>query len=303
LGTPPVFASAKLVRALVLGAVTLSAASLLGERSASAQPTFTVTTNAYDGSEWWGTMTFKNNGPAPTSNYSVEFDVPSGVHCTAEPDAVPAGATLSPLNGAGTQTVANHCVFTWSNTTALLAGKSKTFNYSADAQNFSAASNVTVKDNGTGATCDTFAITKNSYDGPEWWGTLTFKNGGPYNSYNYKVEFDVPQGSHCTNDAVPSGATLSPLTGTGSSAHTTSNHCVFSWSNASPIAPGGSKTFNYSTDTQNFKSASNVQASDSSTCVGSACLELGAVCDPLSTTTFCCSNVCVCPPLGCGCGI
>ena len=43
-----------------------------------------------------------------------------------------------------------------------------------------------------GAICSTFAVTKNVYDGPDWWGTITFKNGGPYNSYNYKVEFDVP---------------------------------------------------------------------------------------------------------------
>jgi hypothetical protein len=63
------------------------------------------------------------------------------------------------------------------------------------------------------------------------------------------VEFDVPAGAHCTNDAVPSGATLSPLTGSGSSAYTTGNHCVFTWSNTTPLAAGASKTFNYSTST------------------------------------------------------
>jgi hypothetical protein len=294
-----------LVGSLVLGALALSAATLLTEQSAQAQPAFTITKNTYDGSEWWGTITFKNTGTTSSSSYKVEFDVPAGAHCTAEPESVPPGATLSPLTGTGSSahTVSNHCVFTWNNTTLLQPGQSKTFNYSADVQNFSAASNVVASDNGSGATCSTFTVTKNVYDGPEWWGTVTFRNNGPFSSYNYKVEFDVPAGTHCTADAVPSGATLSPLTGTGSSARTVSNHCVFSWSNASPVASGGSKTFNYSTDSQNFKSASNVQVSDASTCTGGACLPLANSCDPFDLVNLCCSNICICPPAGgCFCG-
>jgi hypothetical protein len=109
----------------------------------------------------------------------------------------------------------------------------------------------------------TFNVTKNVYDGPDWWGTITFKNNGPASSSNYIVAFDVPTGVHCTNDYVPPGATLSPLTGSGSSARTTSNHCVFTWTNASAIGAGLSKTFNYSTDSQSFSSASNLGVSDS----------------------------------------
>jgi hypothetical protein len=321
---------ARLARALVMSAVALAGTGLAAE-SALAQPTFTVSKNVYDGPEWWGTISFRNNGPVATSSYQVEFDLPSGVHCTAEPESVPPGATLSPLTGSGSsaRTTSNHCVFKWTNTTPLQPGQSKTFNYSADAQNFSAASNVKVKDNGNTATCSTFAVTKNVYDGPEWWGTISFKNGGPYSSYNYKVEFDIPAGFHCTNDYVPPGATLSPLVGTGSSARTVSNHCVYSWSNASPIAQGGSKTFNYSTDnnSNSFKSASNLQVSDRATCVGApacmaaqsychpsegppccnglacnngqceavACLVSGAACEPLAGT-ICCSLVCACDP-------
>lgn len=285
----------KIVRMAGSLALVLAASSLAAE--ASAQPTFTVTKNVYDGPEWWGTITFRNNGPTATANFTVEFDVPSGGHCTAEPESVPPGATLSPLTGSGpAHTVSNHCVFTWTNTTPLQPGQSKTFNYSTDKQNFSSASNVQIKDHSTGATCSTFQITKNVYDGPQWWGTISFKNGGPYNSYNYKVEFDVPAGYHCTNDYVPPGATLSPLNGVGPSARTVSNHCVYSWSNASPIAPGGSKTFNYSTDNNktSFKSASNLQVSDSATCVGvPACLPVGSVCTIL-TGSPCCGDGCAC---------
>jgi hypothetical protein len=285
---------------LLLCTAALAAGTFLAEGTASAQANFTITKNTYDGPQWWGTITFKNNGPSSSSSFKVEFDVPAGVHCTAEPESVPPGATLTPLTSDGSRTVSNHCVFTWNNTTPLQPGQSKTFNYSTDSQNFSSASNVVASDNGSGAVCSTFTVTKNVYDGPQWWGTITFKNNGPFNSYNYKVEFDVPAGVHCTNDYVPPGATLSPLNGTGSSARTVSNHCVYSWSNASPVAPGGSKTFNYSTDSQKFKSASNVVVSDSSTCVGGSCIPLGETCDPLNS--ICCSNLCICPPgFGCSC--
>jgi hypothetical protein len=314
LETTKTFAGARLVRALVLGVAALSASSLLLEGSASAQPTFTVTKNVYDGDDWWGTITFRNNGPVTTSSYKVEFDVPSGKHCTN--DYTPPGATLSPLSGSGSsaRTVSNHCVFNWASTTPLLPGQSKTFNYSTDTQSFSSASNVRVKDNGNTAICSTFAVTKNVYDGPDWWGTISFKNGGPFNSYNYKVEFDIPAGKQCTNDYAPPGATLSPLTGSGSSAKTVSNHCVFTWSNASPIAPGGSKTMNYSTNSNSnsFKSASNLQVSDPSTCVGApACLPQNAYCNA-SEGTACCAGLsceggqCVVPaclPAGSACTI
>src|SRR5437899_2773953 len=101
-----------------------------------------------------------------------------------------------------------------------------------------------------------FSVTNNTYDGPNFWGTITVKNGGP-SATGYSVEFDVPSGVHCTNDAVPSGATLSPLSGSGSSAATKSNHCKFTWASAK-LASGASTTFNYSTDASNFKSASKV---------------------------------------------
>jgi hypothetical protein len=106
------------------------------------------------------------------------------------------------------------------------------------------------------------SVTQNSYDGPNYWGTITVKNSGTASWSGFAVSFDVPSGAHCTNDAVPSGATLSPLTGSGSSAHTTSNHCVFTWTTS--LASGKSKTFNYSADSTSFSAASNVQAKSAS---------------------------------------
>jgi hypothetical protein len=108
-----------------------------------------ITKNVYDGSEWWGTITFKNVGTTPiVGGYRVEFDVPSGVHCTAEPESVPPGSTLTPLTTSGNprRTVSNHCIFTWQGAPDLAAGASVTFNYSTDSQNFSSASQVVARD-------------------------------------------------------------------------------------------------------------------------------------------------------------
>jgi len=111
------------------------------------------------------------------------------------------------------------------------------------------------------ASCS-LSITQNSYDGPNAWGTIQLKNAGPSAASGYVVQFDVPSGAHCTNDAVPSGATLSPLSGSGSSAATKSNHCVFTFTGS--LASGATKSFNYSTDSTSFSKASNAAASSAS---------------------------------------
>ena len=113
------------------------------------------------------------------------------------------------------------------------------------------------------STCG-FTVNKNSYDGPNGWGTITFTNNGSASASHYKVEFDIPSGQRCTNDAVPSGATLSPLTGSGTSASTTGTHCVFTWTNGSPLAAGASMTFNYSTNgTTSFDAKASTLVHDS----------------------------------------
>jgi hypothetical protein len=113
------------------------------------------------------------------------------------------------------------------------------------------------------ATGCALAVTQNVYDSANWWGTITFKNNGPASTTTYQVAFDVPAGVHCTNDAVPFGAKLSPLTGSGTSAYTSGNHCVFTWSNGQSLASGASLTFNYSTDRNGFSSATGAVATAS----------------------------------------
>ncbi len=107
------------------------------------------------------------------------------------------------------------------------------------------------------------AVTANSYDGPNYWGTMTVKNAGASSVTGLVVTFQVPSGAHCTNDAVPSGAVLGPLTGSGSSAKTTSNTCTFTWASKS-LGAGSSLTFNYSTDSSSSTAASGVRASSPS---------------------------------------
>ena len=103
-------------------------------------------------------------------------------------------------------------------------------------------------------------VTQNTYDGSEYWGTITIKNAGASSVTGFDVAFSIPSGDHCTNDSVPSGAVLSPLSGSGSSAETSSNHCTFTWAKTT-LKAGASLTFNYSTDNTNFSSATNVVAS------------------------------------------
>jgi hypothetical protein len=221
--------------------------------ASSVNCTFAVSTNSY--SNYWGTLTVKNSSSSSWSGFAVSFDVPSGAHCTN--DAVPSGATLSPLTGSGmsAHTTSNHCVFTF--TASLAAGASKTFNYSTDVASFSSAASVSVSSASCGSSgggC-ALAVTQNSYDGPNYWGTIAIQNNGASAVSGYSVALDVPSGAHCTADTVPAGATLSPLSG----GQTSANHCVFTWTSGS-LAAGATLTFNYSTDSSSFTAASHVRA-------------------------------------------
>jgi len=263
------------------------------ETAAHAVPDLVVEDEFYDGPEWWGTVKIKNNGDMTSTRFTVSLTLPAGAHCTAEPESVPSGATLSPLAGLSSpdRTVSNQCIFTFNGPT-IAPGQIYTFHYSTDSQDFTHA--LTFVSDGTAynqPVCNSFSVTTNTYNGAEWWGTIKFKNNGPAVSSNYKVEFDVPSGVHCTNDYVPPGAVLSPLNGTGSSARTVSNHCVFTWTNASPLAVGSSKQFNYSTDSQKFSKANNVKVSDPATCSPGMCLVAGHTCD-FANAAACCNLNC-----------
>lgn len=122
-------------------------------------------------------------------------------------------------------------------------------------------------------TACTAKVTKNTYDGPAYWGTISFTNGASA-VRGITVAFDAPSGAHCTNDAVPAGATLSPLSGSGPDAATRSNHCVYTWPNAT-LAAGASKTFSYSTDSGRSTAASHVTVTFAS-CAAPAGADAGA---------------------------
>ena len=61
-----------------------------------------------------------------------------------------------------------------------------------------------------------FSVTTNSYDGPNYWGTIAVKNTGSAGVTGFTVAFDVPSGAQCTSDAVPSGAKLTASANHGS---------------------------------------------------------------------------------------
>lgn len=120
----------------------------------------------------------------------------------------------------------------------------------------------------TNSSCS-FAVTKNVYDGPAWWGTIAFKNNGPATSTAFQVAFDVPSGVQC--DYAPSGWIYSQ----------SGVRCSYRKPGAS-LAAGSSLTFNYSTNSQSFSEAGNVIVGDA-TCAPSS----SGTCTPESDTSFC----------------
>jgi hypothetical protein len=66
---------------------------------------------------------------------------------------------------------------------------------------------------GGGTSSCSFTVTQNVYDGPNWWGTITFKNNGPSSSSSFKVDFDVPSGATCDwADTAAAGRSRRPAT-------------------------------------------------------------------------------------------
>ena len=114
----------------------------------------------------------------------------------------------------------------------------------------------------TAVSC-TSSTTKNTYSATTKQGTIAVKNTGITTWSSFSVTFNVTTGDHCSNAIVPSGAKLSPLTGTGTTAHTTSNVCTFTWSKAT-LAPGATKTFTYATTTAAAGAATHIVAHSTS---------------------------------------
>jgi hypothetical protein len=97
-----------------------------------------------------------------------------------------------------------------------------------------------------------FKVTENTYDGPNWWGTIAFENVGPGSSSSFVVAFDVPSGVHC--DYADSGWKYSQSGQT----------CRYTRPGTT-LGAGQRLTFNYSTDSNStsFRAATNVVVSDS----------------------------------------
>jgi hypothetical protein len=117
--------------------------------------------------------------------------------------------------------------------------------------------------NACGGSSCSFTVTTNAYDHDRGRGVISFKNNGPATASNYKIEFDIPSGQSCTIETVPFRATLSPLVGSGTSARTASNRCVYTFANPNPLPPGNTRTFYYSVSASSLSSATNVVVTDS----------------------------------------
>jgi hypothetical protein len=105
---------------------------------------------------------------------------------------------------------------------------------------------------GGGSSTCSFTVTQNVYDGPNWWGTISFRNDGPASSSDFKVDFDVPSGAACDWVDSAGGWTLT----------TSGNHCSYK-KPGQTLSSGTSITFNYSATSQSFTSAANLVITDS----------------------------------------
>ena len=90
---------------------------------------YTIVENAYDGPNWWGTITLRNDGDTAWDPVRVAFDVPTGVRC----DYAETGWTYAQAGDTCTYERAG---------TGVAPGSTVVLHYSATSQAFSAATNV-----------------------------------------------------------------------------------------------------------------------------------------------------------------
>jgi hypothetical protein len=95
-----------------------------------------------------------------------------------------------------------------------------------------------------------FRVTRNVYDGPSWWGTLTVKNESGNAVSGVQIAFDVPSGVAC--DHATAGWSYSQRGRT------------FVYRSSATVAAGASLSMNYSTSSQSFSRATSVKVSSES---------------------------------------
>jgi hypothetical protein len=109
-----------------------------------------------------------------------------------------------------------------------------------------------------------FSVTKNVYDGPNWWGTITVKNTSATAVTGLSLSFDLPTGVRC--DYAPSGWSYKQSGTT----------CTYTKASGT-LAAGASISLNYSTTSTAFKAAANVKVT------GSSCTSTGGTASGGST--------------------
>jgi hypothetical protein len=94
-------------------------------------------------------------------------------------------------------------------------------------------------------------VVRNTYDGADWWGTVTVRNTGESTIRGVTLALELPEGVSC--DYTPKGWTKAQ----------SHERCTFRNTKAQ-IAPGKTLTLNYSTNSQNLTRASNLSVKSSS---------------------------------------
>jgi chitosanase len=98
----------------------------------------------------------------------------------------------------------------------------------------------------------TVKINKNTYDGPDYWGTVSFISANALTAPS--VSFTVPSGVTCAHDYDPAGWT-----------HTQSGPvCTYQAGLSIKVTPNMPYTINYSTDSSRSFAAQNVVVSSAS---------------------------------------
>lgn len=97
-----------------------------------------------------------------------------------------------------------------------------------------------------------YTLTTNTYDGPDYWGTIIFKNTGTSPMTSPRIAFNVPSGVTCDHDEPGWSHTQSGTT------------CTYSRTSSLTVGVNASYTFYYSTNSNVSFTATNVQISDPS---------------------------------------
>ncbi|MCP3103560.1 chitosanase [Myxococcus sp. K15C18031901] len=156
------------------------AAEVEGPRALAAC-SYTVTTNTYDGPDYWGTLVFKNTGTSAMTSPTISFGVPGGVTC----DHDEPGWTH-------TQT-GSTCVYSRTSGLTVAVNASYTFYYSTNSNTSWTAGNVGITDPSCGGTTPEPGLTANQKKVAEAL-TSIWENDTPTLDYAYSENIQDGRG-------------------------------------------------------------------------------------------------------------